>query len=318
MNIMKLVYLKTKSTFKYLLLILFIFVILNKQAKTLENKILIKVNNEIITTLDISNEIAYLAILNKELLKLEKNQIIEIAKNNLIRNKIKKKELLKYTNEIKIDKNYLKKLVEDTYKPIGFKETNEFILFLEKNGINLKYIENKITINENWRQFVYLKYKNQIKINKEQVIQDVTNEKNKYFQLSEILFDLNNSNLEKKFNLISENIKLNGFKNTALLFSVSDSSDQGGELGWISGKSISKNILNELNNIKVGDFTNPIRTPGGFLILKINDIKEEIKKEDNINNEVDKIINLKINNQLKQFSNLYLKKLEKDSIINEL
>ncbi len=289
------------------------------EANSLENRILVKVNNEIITTIDISNEISYLALFNKEILDLKKNTIIEIAKNNLVQSKIKKKEILKYSDEIKINSDYLNKLIQNRYEQIGLKDLNNFIQLLEKNNINLNFIEDKIVLNENWKKLIYVKYKNKIKIDRAKIIREVTNKKNTFFNLSEILFNLDeNSNLENKFKEISYSIKINGFENTALIFSNSDSSKEGGKLGWINGRAISENILKELNNIKLGEFTNPIRTPGGFLILKIDDYKEENKKEDNINKQVDNIINLKINEQLKQFSNLYLNKLKKDSIINEL
>ena len=304
--------------YKFFLLLTFFFTFFF-EVNSIENRILVKVNNEIITTIDISNEISYLALFNKDILDLEKNAIIEIAKNNLIQNKIKRKEILKYSDEIKINSDYLNKMIQNTYEQIGIKDLNNFIKLLEENNISLKYIENKIALNENWKQLIYLKYKDKIKINKLKITKEVSNKKNIFFNLSEILFNLEeNSNLEKKFTQISYNIKKNGFENTALIFSVSDSSKQGGKLGWISGRAISENILKELNKIKLGDFTNPIRTPGGFLILKIDGYKEEDKKKDNINKQVNNIINLKISEQLKQFSNLYLNKLKKDSSINEL
>ena len=303
----------------YRILIYFFLLLLTSTsfANSLENKILFKVNNEIITSIDILNEINYLHISNSESKKLKKNIIIEIAKNNLIKDKIKKIELLNNISEISIDEKYLNNLITKNFQRSGFRNLEEYKNFLRINGFNIKKLKEKITLDMTWRQFIYEKYKNRIKINKVEIRKNISEEKIKLFNLSEILFNLNeNENKNTKFKKIETSIKEKGFKNSASLFSLSDSSANGGDLGWINSSVLSEKILKELNLIKKNEYTKPIQVPSGFLILKINDHKEEQKNID-INKEVNRVINSKINNQLNQYSNIYITRL-KNLIINEM
>ena len=72
------------------------FLINLKQANSIENKILYKVNNEIITNQDIILEEKYLTVLNLNLKNIEKSKLNDIAKNSIIKEKIKEIELKKY------------------------------------------------------------------------------------------------------------------------------------------------------------------------------------------------------------------------------
>jgi peptidyl-prolyl cis-trans isomerase SurA len=101
-----------------------------------------------------------------------------------------------------------------------------------------------------------------------------------------------------------------------LKYSISDTANKGGKLGWIKESILSKNILNKLKKLKIGEHTNPILVPGGFLILKLTDLRE-IRKDFDLNKEVKKIVNEKTNQQLNRFSNIYFNKVKKDIIINE-
>ena len=51
----------------------------------LENKILFKVNNQIITTIDIYEEIRFLKTFNPEMNNLSETEIFEISKNSILR-----------------------------------------------------------------------------------------------------------------------------------------------------------------------------------------------------------------------------------------
>ena len=126
-----------------------------------------------------------------------------------------------------------------------------------------------------------------------------------------------NENVDQKYSLIKNSINENGFENTALIYSVSESSKNGGDLGWINGSAISSQIETKLYSVKKGEITEAITIPGGFLILKVKDIKEENVKID-INKELEKIIRIKTNEQLNQYSNLYINKIKKNITINEL
>ena len=304
--------------FKYFTsFILFLFLDHNF-ALGLENKILLKIDREIITTVDIANEIGYLQALNKNINNLDQNTLISIAKNNLIKDKIKQIELLKNLNKLEIKPDHLKFLIKNIYLKIGLANLEEFKIYLKNNGLKIEMVEEKILIDANWKQFIYVRYKNQIKIDKKKIVQEIKNRKSKIYKLSEILFTLKgNDKLEIKYNLLNKSISEKGFKNTALIYSVSDSSRKGGDLGWVNSNAISPKILKKLSLLDVNDHTDPIIVPGGFLILKIQDYKEEEIKY-NIDKEIEKVVNSKVNEQLNVFSNLYINKLKKDIIVNEL
>ncbi len=303
----------------YITLIYIIFFNYNLESKAKENKILYKINNQILTSIDILDEINYLGIINEEYKKLDKKNAIEIAKKSLIREKIKEIELSKIYKEIKIDNEYLNQFSINYFKKYGVKNISDFENFFLQRNINPNKIRKKITIEILWNQFIYKKYNKNIKINEDSIKKELLkNRKQKEFLLSEILFILSDDEeLSKKFNIINEEIKNKSFSSAALKYSVSNSRNEGGKLSWVKESVLSKNIKENLNKLKIGDYTNPIVIPGGFLILKMED-RREIQKEINLQNEMKFIINEKKNEQLNQLSNIYFSKVKKNIIINEL
>ena len=285
----------------------------------MENKILFKVNNEIITSMDILTELKYLGIVNKDLKKTTNNQAFEIAKRSLIREKIKEIELKKLLKKIEVEEKFLNNLLIGYFKSINIKTISEFEKFFVSQDINPNLIKKKISIEILWNQLIYSKFKQNVKIDRKSIQNELSNNiKKREFLLSEILFNINEGEkLNDKIILLKKEIKDKGFSQTALSYSISDTSSKGGRLGWVSETILSKKIKNEVKKIKVGDYTNPIIIPGGFLIIKIEDIREKDNSSD-LNNEIEKIIKDKTNEQLNQFSNIYFNKIKKDMIINEL
>ena len=304
---------------KILAILFTIFFIFLKNSLAYENKILFKVNNEIITSLDILNEINYLNSLNKNLKDLQKEKIFQIAKNSLIREKIKEITLLKIFKKIQLNEEDFNRSVLNNYSNLNFKNIDELNQHLKKFDLEIKKIERKISINALWNQIIYDRFSKNVKIDLDKLKNEIlTNNKQTEFLLSELVFNLEiNESLEKKFDLISESILENGFENSVLIYSISDSSSNGGSLGWVKESSINKKIKNEISKLKINEYTSPITIPGGFLILKLSEIKET-EREINLESELQTIIRLKTNDQLNQFSNIFLNKVKKDVIINEL
>jgi peptidyl-prolyl cis-trans isomerase SurA len=294
-------------------------IIFFSNSLAIENRILFKVNNEIITSMDILTELKYLEIINKDLKETSKNQSFEIAKRSLIREKIKKIELKKLLKEIEVEEKYLNNLLIDYFRSINIKTISEFKKFFISQDIDPNLIKKKISIEILWNQLIYSKFKQNVKIDRKSIQNEISNNvKKKEFLLSEILFSINESEkLNDRMVLLKKEIKEKGFSQTALTYSISDTSSKGGKLGWVSETIMSKKIKNEVKKIKVGDYTNPIVIPGGFLIIKIEDIREKDNSSD-LNNEIEKIIKDKTNEQLNQFSNIYFNKIKKDIVINEL
>jgi peptidyl-prolyl cis-trans isomerase SurA len=284
-----------------------------------ENKILFKVNNEIITSIDILTELKYLGIINKDLKKTTNNQAFEIAKRSLIREKIKEIELKKLLKEIEVEEKFLNNLLIDYFRSINIKTILEFEKFFLSQDIDPNLIKKKISIEILWNQLIYSKFKQNVKIDRKSIQDELLNNvKKREFLLSEILFNINESEkLKDKIILLKKEIKEKGFSQTALSYSISDTSNKGGKLGWVSETILSQKIKNEIKKIKVGNYTSPIVIPGGFLIIKIEDIREKDNSSD-LNNEIEKIIKDKTNEQLNQFSNIYFNKIKKDIVINEL
>lgn len=292
--------------------------LINPIASSLENKILFKVNNEIITSIDLYNEIKYLKALNPNLKNLENNKMLEIAKNSLLREKIKEIEISKY-NLGEINQQYLDNILSSIYTNIGLKNIDDFLDYINTFEINLEVIKTKLTTEAFWNQIIYQKFFSKLKIDKNQIKKDIqsTQLTTKSYQLNEIIYSVSQTNdYQKLLKNIKESIIENGFENTAAIYSISDSSKNGGNLGWISENFIDKKILDEINKIEVGQYTQPILIPSGFLIIQVKAVREEEKKID-----IEKEFNLRVqalqNQQLNQYSNIYFKKIKKDILIDE-
>ena len=304
------------------LISIFIILILSKtQANSIENKIILKIDNEIITSLDVKKEARYLITLNPNTKNLSKDQIYLISKNSLVREKIKKKEILKNFEIINIEQDILEELIKNMFDKLNINSRNEFISYLNKNKLTIDHVEEKIKMEVMWNRLVYLKFKSKIKINSEAIKKEILkNQKtgSKKYYLQEILFDIKkNENIQKKNNLIQDSINKQGFEKTALLYSISSTSQNNGNIGWISANSLNKNIYDKIKYLKAGEISKPITIPGGFLILKILEMKI-VQEEIDVEKELSKVIKNKTNSQLNQYSLIFYNKIKKDIQIDEL
>ncbi len=255
--------------------------------------------------------------MNNNLEKLSKKEFFDLAKNSLVREIVKKKEIKKYLKNISINEN---KIIEDFYKRVGFIEEKEFKKFLNKKNINFKILKKKLIIEAVWNQIIYSKFNNKIKIDKDLIKKEIINyynSKDKKFEynISEIVIDIE-KDIDFKKKEILNHIKKFGFKITANKYSKSDTSKYGGEIGWIKGTRLSKKIKNKISKVKIGEVTDPIQTPNGYLFLKLNN-KKEIKEKLDLNKELKQQIKFETNRQLNQYSFNYYKKLKKNTSIYE-
>ena len=129
-------------------------------------------------------------------------------------------------------------------------------------------------------------------------------------------FPLNKDDLNIQYTEIVKNINEKGFINTANIYSLSESAQKGGEIGWINDRQLSDSIINKINLLEIGEISKPISVPGGFLILKINDKKKENVKIDE-KEELNKIVAYEKNKQFNQFSLIFYNQLKINSKINE-
>ena len=305
---------------RFLIFLVFIFFIFNTNSNSLENKILVKIENQIITSLDVNNEYKYLVALNPSLKNSSKEDIIKLSKRSILQEKIKKIEIDKNFNNPKITQEFLEQILQNIYSKIGLDNLNDFKEYLIKNNIDFENVKNKLEVETLWNELIFIKFSSKVKINEKNLREKINNNSKflKYYLLSEISFEVSNlKNLEDKFIEISNVIKNKGFDFAALKYSVSPTSSLGGKLDWINENSLNKNIKLAISNLEINDFTKPITVPGGFLILQVNNIKNT-KIEIDVEKELNKLKNYEKNYQLNQYSNIYFNKVKKDLEISEL
>ena len=277
-------------------------------------------DNEIITNLDILEEKKYLIFLRPNLKNLSEFELSNIAENSLVRDVIKKKEL----DRIFKDEENLKFISEIKKNLFRFKNVsneNEFKNLLAKNNIIYEKIIQKMKYEAMWNELIFQKYASFVKIDELKLRQELQKKisKNKKYEynLSEILFEIqNNEALDNKYKEILVYADSKSFKNAAAKYSISNSSDKGGEIGWIKETLLSENLNKILGNMKKNEISEVIKYPNGYLILKIND-KKEMKQIIDMDKELKDMISFEQNRQLNQFSLLFYKKLKQNIIINE-
>jgi len=299
--------------------ILFFLILISFNVNSFENKIILKIDNDIITSLDILEEINNLEFFNQNLKEIDKEEIYKISLNSLINYKIKKQEVLKYFNKIEIEnEDYIKSIIENNAKKLNFKNILDFKKVLNEKNINYENYEEKIKVNILWNQIIYSKYNNQLVINEIELKEKIKlqNDNKKAFNLSEIVFQIENLNdLKDTYETIKSDINKLGFENAVLKYSVSNTSNEGGDLGWVDETLINNKILEELKAMSIGSITNPIRIPSGFLILKVKDVKK-IETNLNIDQEVKRLINYEKEKQLDSYASMYFNKIKKNVKIN--
>ena len=305
--------------YKAIILVIF-FSLINKNAFS-ENKfyIVAKVNNEIITNYDVEIESNYLKLLNPNLNQLDKNRVIGIAKNSLINEIIKQKQLEKIF-EFDQSQKIIDQIFKDFYTNLGFSKEKDFDQVLRnKKTYSILEVKEKIKIDFLWNKLIYNLHNKQIKVDKNKLLNKIKNSdqyKNQYL-LSEIFFNKDkNESLESKVNKIKKSIDDVGFNNTASLYSISDTSSVGGKIGWIKEENLSPKILEELYKIRSGEITEIIKIGNNFLILKIEEIKKNKIKIDN-EMKLKEMIDFERNRQLNQFSNIYFNKIKINYSIDE-
>ncbi|MDA7750319.1 peptidylprolyl isomerase [Candidatus Pelagibacter sp.] len=305
--------------FKVIFLII-LNILFFEKIKSQDNiSIVFKVNNEIITNRDVQNEVSYLSALNSQFQNLTKEKKFRLAKESILKETIKKNEILKYYILDQKDP-LLEKVIQNFIVRLKLNNKAEFETHLLQYNLNIKTVIKKIEVETVWNQLIYRNYKNLIKIDKEELTRKIKKQtdKKKLLLLSEIIFKKNNNEkLDETIKKIYNSIDEIGFQNTANIYSVSDSSKFGGQLGWVNSQNLSNKILKEIKKINLNENTIPINITNGFLILKLEDIKEE-KIEVNLKEELNKAIMYETDKQLNIFSKIYFDTIKINTNLNEL
>jgi len=278
-------------------------------AAKINSKILYKISDEIITNIDLENEKKFLIFLNPKLNNLSNEQINKISLSSLENRKIKEIELRKYfdLNKENIGSKYIDNFISGT----NYSSKNEFKIKLNEIKLEYNFFQKNFMIDSLWREFIYNRFKSQIKIDTDKLKIQIENQKNEIeeLNLSEILFDIkSNITFKDLSNQIYSEIDKSGFEAAASIFSISDSKNFGGKLGWVKSSQISKKIYSQIKKQK--KITDPIKTNNGFLILKINE-RRTIKEKINFEEELKKLIDLETEKELNKFGYIYFNKIKK-------
>ena len=265
---------------KHIKIIILLFFLINSKGFALENNIILKINNDIITSIDIFNEIKKIRFFNNNLAEIDNEEIYDIALQSLLRNRVKKIEVLKNVKSLEVqNEDYLNLLIQNTYKRLNIDNLVNFKKELSNRGINYEEFKNELKVDIFWNEIIYSKFNNNVVIDEEKLKKQLenSNKNNLEFNLSEIAYQSVNINeVEDEYKIIKNDIEKLGFENAALKHSLSNTASNGGNLGWINEKAINDEILNQIKSIPVNSITKPIKIASGFVILK-KMIKENLK-----------------------------------------
>ena len=282
----------------------------------LKNEIIVKIDNSVITAYEIKNKIKTSLILSNQ----------EINQNNIDKNK---KRALSYLIDLKLKTNELKKFkfdldnvnVNTQLLSLSSNNINKFKEKFQELGINFELFVNEIKIETAWKQLMFNIYKEKVKINQKDIDMEILNYIQnsadvKELNISEIEINLdNNSNYQDEINFIINEINKNGFEKTAQKFSISSTSKNFGNLGWINSESLNSNVNKVLKNLKKGEVSKPIKMMNSLIFFKL--IDKRVSKINEINTEEfkKKLIDQRKNELFNLYSRSHLSKLKNNSLI---
>ncbi len=282
----------------------------------LKNEIIVKIDNNIITAYEIKNKIKTSLILSNQ----------DINQTNIDKNK---KRALIYLIDLKLKMNELEKFkfdinsinINKQLSSLSANNIDEFKQKFQELGINFELFVNEMKIETAWKQLMFNIYKEKVKVNQKDIDREVLN----YIQNSadvtelniseiEINFD-NSSNYQDEVNFIMKEINKNGFEKTAQKFSISSTSKNFGNIGWINSESLNSKVSKILKGLNIGEVSKPIKSLNSFIFFKL--IDKRVSKIDEINTEEFKkrLIDQKKNELFNLYSRSHLSKLKNNSLI---
>ena len=274
-------------------------------------KIVVKIENEIITNYDIKSEIlATLILTKKEINQKNIDDLKQNALENLIQNRLKKIELKKYNftrNESKINQ-YLNSISSNNIQNIKS--------LFQENGIDYKSFVDNIDIELKWRNLIFNNFSKKIEIN----LNDIDREVKKILLNNENLISYNLSEIEikkseEKIIEVFNELKNTNFEDAVIKLSISSTSKNKGELGWVNSNLLSQEISETLEAMKIGEVSKPINRQDTVIFLKLNDKKILENSKIDIDNLKSELINQKKNELFSLYSNSLLSKLRNTKFI---
>ena len=308
-----------KSNLKIFCLLIFLFSFTNNVYCKIENSIVLKVGNYIITEGDLRNEILINLILNgREVSQNNINMSKNSALNSLKNYYLKKNEVEKY-NEDRFNRDDLDNYLIKISNALNVQKSG-LKTFFKENDLNYELFEDRYKTNLLWNSVIFSLYKNQININMIEVdneLEKLMNMENKIkeYNISEIQLNVSQENMDELIKNIKKVIQNEGFNSAIIKFSTSPTKNNFGNLGWISEKSLSSNYLNELKKLEKGEISNAITDKESIVFLKINDLRYNILKNPDLKKLKEQIINKKKNEKLNLFSRSHLANIENNTLI---
>jgi len=311
---------ETKKKFLKILLVTVLFNIETNSFALTKNKIIASVENQIISSYELKNKIKTMLFLsNQNLSQRNIDFTKQVALQQLIDYKLKKNQVTK--SNIKLDNNiqlnnHLTSLSSKYNTNIdGMKN------IFKNNNLDFELYVNEIETEFNWQKLIFRNFRDKITLDKKEIDNELNNlletQSNlQEYELAEIEISLKNNSEDKNTILeVNNQIKKIGFEGTAIKYSLSSTSLDGGKIGWISSKALSKKILNILDKMTIGDISEPIIQTNTATIIKLLDKKTTNLNDINLDELRKKIVNNKKNELLSLYSNNYLSKIKNNALI---
>ncbi len=307
--------------FKRSIVLIFIFFsLINICYSKTQLKIILKIDNEIITSHDVEKEINYLKALNPKLGQINEDELTLVAKRSAIKELIKKKEIEKY-KKLTLQNPQIEEVLDNLIQNLNLENEEQLKNYIKNFDLSIEDLKRKIEIENEWKNLIYSRYINTVKVDKEELIKKIEKDSKEKFSmeynLSEIVFTKKNDlTFDEQLKTIQNSIEINGFENTANLYSISESSKAGGKIGWVKKNILSNQIIEKLKDLNINDHSSPLKINNNFFIFKINE-KRKVQVEINKKKELNKMILIETSRQLEKFSNIYYNKIKLNSKISE-
>ena len=297
--------------------IILVFVFLNKSANAkFKNKIILKIENEIITNFEIKNKILSTLILsNQEINQKNIDSIKNKALDSLTQLKLKKIELSKYNISDDLDR------VNKYLNSISSNDINSLKLKFEKNNVEFDLFIEEIKTEFKWQKFIYEVYSKKINIDGVSLDGEVKKILKDTVDITE--YRISEIEVERKLNQSPKDVILNiqekidqlGFETTALNYSIASSSSNKGDLGWINSKSLSRKFFDVISKMNINDISSPIQKQNVVIFLKLTDKRKTKAENIDVDELKKKLISQKKNELFNLYSRSHLSKLKNKSLI---